>query len=276
VLELAGPEEGAGTGMAASLERRLTVVKNRFGQSDAGPHRFTIASGQGLHVFPRPAAYLERWARSVLWQDWIMDEPVKQSWSVGAKVNPPTWPSFRGHVTAVHGSFAHMVSRVAGELGHLDCEAKPFPGVRLLIDFGLQVEGALEGDMYPDMQFIPAGNPYLSGHRLVAWVRDAVQYFREQGLILEKVLIGDLRSIRSFRNPEEIRMAVAVIIAMLRQVRIPAVLFETVTPRAGEAEPESVDFADTVVALAVSAHLPIPVSITDKRSGLRHTWSEEL
>jgi hypothetical protein len=123
---------------------------------------------------------------------------------------------------------------------------------------------------------VPAGNPYLDGGALVDTVRAALRRIQDSSFVVEKALVGDLRSIRSFRNPVEIRMAVAIIVAMLRYLRIPAVLFETATPLAGEAEPECVDFTDVVVSIPVSSELPLNVTMTDTRTGRRHKWTEDL
>jgi KaiC/GvpD/RAD55 family RecA-like ATPase len=278
VLELRSAEGNQGLGMPDSLGRRLTVIKNRFGPSDAGPHRFSISPEWGLSILPRPSVYLESWARSVLWKGWSPPAPVEQSWSVGSEVDSPKWPRFRECVTAVYGAQAQLVFRVANRLGRKALNGQPIGGACLLIDFSRQWDSRRDKTYdYRAVGLIPAGNPYLSGHHLVAAVRGVLQGLVEDAVVVEKALIGDLRSIRGFREPEEIRRAVSTVVAMLRQVGVPTVLFETVTPRAGEAEPESVDFADAVVSIPFPSTPPsFGVILTDIRTGLRHTWSESL
>jgi hypothetical protein len=76
------------------------------------------------------------------------------------------------------------------------------------------------------------------------------------------VLIGDLQALRSFGDPEGCRRAVGILVAVLRQINIPGVLFETTAPRktwevapsgyptergTEVTTPSSVDFADVVI-----------------------------
>jgi KaiC/GvpD/RAD55 family RecA-like ATPase len=277
VLELKLSEEDSVAGMTVTLDRWLTVIKNRFGPSDAGPHRFSMSPGAGVSVTPRPLAYLVNWAPTILWNGWKSPEPAAQGWAVGDPVTTLPWPKFRECVTAVYGSYAHVVWRVAYQLGQHLRNVRPENTELLLIDFGLQRQSQRELKYaQASVTEISAGNPYLAGGELIEAVRDTLKEVRDSKVVVEKAIIGDLRAIRSFRNSEEIRMAVGIIVAMLRQVRIPVVLFETATPRAGEAEPECVDFADVVVSIPVTSNLPISATMTDTRTGLRHSWSEHL
>jgi len=276
VLELKLSEEDPAAGMPVTLARWLTVIKNRFGPSDAGPHRFNITPNRGVYVIPRPAVYVASWAPAILWKGWTSPEPAAHGWAVGEQVTTPPWPSFRKCVTAVYGPYAHVVWRIANQLGRQLPGAKLEKSRLLMIDFGRQIQNQRESEYTLPVMKIAAGYPYLDGGGLVDMARRAIKDIRDSHVVVEKALIGDLRSIRSFRNPEEIRMAVALIVAMLREVRIPVVLFETATPRAGEAEPECVDFADVVVSISPPSHMPIDVTMTDTRTGLRHRWSEDL
>jgi hypothetical protein len=132
---------------------------------------------------------------------------------------------------------------------------------------------------------VAAGDPYLTGHLLLDLVRNALN--QHQGRVVEKVLIGDLRSIRSCWNPDAIRRAVAVLLTLLRELRIPAVLFETSAPRKvrqlgeiayiadiGHPEPGVVDLADVVVELrpTVSSGATGQATITDVLSGRQQSW----
>jgi hypothetical protein len=84
---------------------------------------------------------------------------------------------------------------------------------------------------------------------------------KTKGQSIRRVLVGDLQSLRSFWNAEGIRHALGVLMAILRRVGIPAILFETAIPRTMitaqgigsgyEAfpvqQPRIVDFADVVI-----------------------------
>ncbi len=279
VLELRISEGTPAATAPTSFDRWLTVSKNRFGPSDAGPHRFHIFSDGHFRVFPRPAVYLASWAHSILWGNWMVPAPKGQRWTIPEQhvLKAPPWPDFRDCVTTVYGAYAHIVFRVANQLGRQVQGEQQVNAVRIMIDFGVQPQSQREFPRNRQDMVVNAADPYaVNGHTLVAAVRSILQRIRDDHAAVEKALIGDLRSLRSFQNPEEIRMAIAVVVAMLSQVHIPTVLFETVTPRAGEAEPESVDFADTVISIPAASFVPIPVTITDTRTGLRHTWSEDL
>ncbi|MBZ4415300.1 AAA family ATPase [Myxococcus sp. RHSTA-1-4] len=295
VLELASGEEDRSPGSPAPFERRVTVTKNRFGPSDAGPHRFEFLPS-GLRLFPRPTAYLATWAERLLKLEVLQEEIAPQSWVAAPEVRQPDWPDIRDCVIAVHGPEAHVVHQVSGMLGSEEPGGNPYPGIILFIDFLRQMGRRREEEFYDEGTWvIGAGNPYLSGHRLLAMVRDSLDRFRGNEPVIGKVLIGDLRSLRSFWNPEGLRRAIAVITALFRQARIPVVLFETTAPRqieqiqpvgdifsqshiveTGHPEPHAVDFADIVVDLLpmrLSGRVTPLARITDVRTGRQHAWN---
>ena len=297
VLELASGEEDRAPGSPTPFERRVTVTKNRFGPSDAGPHLFEFLHS-GLRLFPRPTAYLTSWAESLLAVGESQQEAEPQSWTATDKVGPPDWPDIRECVIAVHGPEAHFVQLVSGKLGSETASGEPYPGITLFIDFLRQVDKWREGELHDEGTWvISAGNPYLSGHRLLAMVRDSLDKIRREGFVIEKVLVGDLRSLRSFWSPEGLRRAIAVITTLLRQAHIPVVLFETTVlrqleqleqlesqnmlnarnylPETSQPEPHVVDFADIVVDLIpirMTTALAPQARITDVRTGLQHSW----
>jgi len=290
VLELASGEEDRTPGSPAPFERRVTVIKNRFGPSDAGPHRFELLPS-GLHVFPRPTAYLAPWARHLLAFD-AEQTAEEQSWNVGEEIEAP---AFRDCVTAVHGPDASAVFQVAMMLGRVTADNQPYPGITLFVDFMRQVQRQLDEELYDEATWVvAAGSPYLSGHRLLALIRHALGEFHRNNRIIEKVVVGDMRSLRSFWNPEGIRRAVGTLAAMLRQACIPLVLFETAAPRmmwrqrgltpgitqpysvdTGEPEPAIVDFADVVIEVTPTSSPDDPhhVALTVVRTGQKHVWT---
>jgi len=289
VLELASGEEDRTPGSPAPFERRVTVIKNRFGPSDAGPHRFELLRS-GLHVFPRPTAYLAPWARPLLEFD-AEETAEEQSWNVGEELDAP---AFRDCVTAVHGPEASAVFQVAMMLGRRTSDNQPYPGITLFVDFMRQVDIQPDAELYEeDTWVVGAGNPYLSGHRLLALLRRALDHIHRDNLVIEKVVVGDMRSLRSFWNPEGIRRAVGTLAALLRQVHIPLVLFETAVPRKtwhhespagytqsysvdiGQPEPSIVDFAAVTIEVTPTAHPDDShhVAMTVIRTGQKHVWT---
>jgi hypothetical protein len=197
-------------------------------------------------------------------------------------------------VTAVYGHDAPRVFQTARRLSAKTVDPSPLsPSLVLFIDFKRQVpQQGKEEELYEDAFWvIGAGDPYLNGHRLLSAAREALNAIEGDGFIVEKVLIGDLRSTRNFWNPESIRRSIAILVAVLRQARIPTVLFETTMPRSyqrldflssniahpstvmtGAPEPSAVDFADIVVEL--DPQEPIhSASVTDTRTGRHYTWN---
>jgi len=291
VLELASGEEARASDSPAPFERRVTVTKNRFGPSDAGPHRFEFFRS-GLRLFPRPSAYFASWSKEILKLNESQGEKAPQSWSVSAEFREPEWPDIRECVIAVHGPEAHLVHNISRILGSETPEGKPYPGITLFIDFLRQVSRTREDEFNKQgMWVINAGNPYLSDYRLLAAVRENIESSRRDGLLIEKVLIGDLRSLRSFWSSESLRRAIGVITTLFRQARIPVVLFETTETRPSEQigpnfysssietnqpEPYAVDFADVVIEL-VPKRFADPQNyfarITDVRTGQQRLWA---
>ncbi|HZH77133.1 MAG TPA: hypothetical protein VEY88_13970 [Archangium sp.] len=295
VLELASGEESSAAGASARFERRVTVIKNRFGPSDAGPHHFEILPS-GLHLFPRPTAYLSPWSNSFLGITEDAIDPSAQGWNITDEVDEvdsSRWPHFRECVTAVHGPHADVVFQVTHWLGS-PIDDMMGNSVIIFVDFMIHGdEEALtqSGRYRPDTWVVPAGNPYLSGHRLLAMVRAALEECRRNNLMIQKVLVGDVRSLRSFWNPEGIRRAIGTLAALLRP-QIPLVLFETTVPRktwrqfhldgtseeylvdTGASEPAIVDFADVTVEIieTLKSHAPFQGRMTVTRSGESYSW----
>jgi hypothetical protein len=115
------------------------------------------------------------------------------------------------------------------------------------------------GELYK----IGAGDPYMSGDQLLSAVLDTIDELKTRNKFIRRVLAGDLQSLRSFWNAEGIRHALGVLMAILRRVNIPAILFETAIPRTMTTDqgigtvyevfpiqqPRIVDFADVVMEI---------------------------
>jgi KaiC/GvpD/RAD55 family RecA-like ATPase len=271
VMELSGADEDRSVGTPA--ERRLTVLKNRFGPSDAGPH-FVEVAPPGLILLPRFAAYFTPWAQPLLGgpDDWL--SPKDQDWSVA--VTPITGArsmvgsvEFRGAVTAVSGLDASRVFEAARVLGSKRKDGQLVSGITLFVDFSRYDGDPLRDEAQPTSSTwsIGAGNPFRSTYQPLAALRAALTRCRREGLVVEKVLIGDLHSVQSLANQPALRRLAAAMTALLRQVRIPAVVFETT--EAHGTRPGITELADVWVDL----HRQPPTDpLGGTLLGLRAAW----
>jgi hypothetical protein len=187
-------------------------------------------------------------------------------------------------MTAVHGTDSALVFDIAKRLGI------SVAGQDIFVDFNRTPE-----DPRPHQEnewFLEAGDPFLSGNKLLRIVVDTLGDLRCVNASVRRVIIGDFRALRTFWNPEGIRRAVGVLIAILRRLGIPAVLFETTAGPSTSAkheiwadgipvqfaadaeEPAIVDFADVVIEVSTALRKNLAF-VTDVRGGRRHRWSIE-
>ncbi|MFS8065574.1 MAG: RAD55 family ATPase [Byssovorax sp.] len=265
VLQLSPSEEVAAPGPSDSFERRLRVAKNRFGPSEAGVHRYSISPNVGVRVRPAAHAYLSTWAHHIVLPDWKNNNLPSQSWAITL---PDSWPSFQTCVSAVYGSEPVNIRQIAHTLGQFTIDGAQLAGTDIFLDFSRgdpQAETADQtaGELYN----IRCGDPYLSGDQLLAGALSAVDKIRIEKKFIRRVLVGDLQSLRSFWNAEGIRHALGVLMAILRRVRVPAVLFETAMPKPVQ-QPRIVDFADVVIEVHSGGNRTVLIASCARR-GLR-------
>jgi KaiC/GvpD/RAD55 family RecA-like ATPase len=299
VLELAGLEEDRTQHTSAPFGRRLTIVKNRFGPSDAGPHRFTILSQQGLRVLPRPSAYLEPWAHDLLWGGWTKKSSSldEQPWSIpidglgrGFKL-----PPFRDCATVVYSVDPLLAFNLARRLGSKSAHWSLSQETSIFIALGHTSDTmrSEEGPGHHGEIKIGIENPYTSEHALFDRVRRALALARHRESLVSRVLVGDLLSLRDFWTPTELRRAVVALVIMFRRANVPVVLFETVPSRRVytqqseftghsalsrmelEGEPEVISFADVSFWLSpgpadTDANVVVKIRETGERSDLMH------
>jgi KaiC/GvpD/RAD55 family RecA-like ATPase len=259
VLQLSASEDVAALRLSDSYERRIAVAKNRLGAAEPGVHRYLILPRWGISVLPAPRAYLSKWAPRVVLPDWKNDRQKEQGWSITL---PPTWPQFQACVTAVHGFDPVAVRQIANKLGKSTPDRAHPVKSDIFLDFSRDDAPIEPIDMtLGELYKLGLGNPYLSGDELLSAALAAIDYLKTKGQSIRRVLVGDLQSLRSFWNAEGIRHALGVLMAILRRVGIPAILFETAIPRTMitaqgigsgyEAfpvqQPRIVDFADVVI-----------------------------
>lgn len=275
VIELGLVSEDVDTSRSASFEHRLTVLKHRFGPSDAGPHRFTLDPGVPLRVLPRPGAWLEPWTMTLPGNVGVPRDPRRDE--AGGKLQAPVHPdsngTWLGLVVAVFGSVSARVYEVALGLQRRD-EASL---ATLHVSFTVPLDDARKA---PVTEVLGVAHPYLSAHRFLRVVLDELA---QRGAV-RRIVVADLRALRSFWNPAELRRAVGVLCQLARRMGIPIVLVETTvnrmewlfSPTSGPTTSEApgvdaawgVDFAD----LSIEIH-PNPLSagttgrVTDLRDG---------
>jgi hypothetical protein len=156
------------------------------------------------------------------------------------------------------------VREISEHLGRSTTDGSPLVGSDVFLDFSRTDAPIEPADMTPgELYKIGLGDPYLSGDQLLSAVLATIDDLRTRKKFIRRVLAGDLQSLRSFWNAEGIRHALGVLMAILRRVGIPAILFETAVPRAMTTEhgietgyevfpvqqPRIVDFADVVIEI---------------------------
>jgi hypothetical protein len=193
--------------------------------------------------------------------DWKNDQHKEQGWSIEL---PPTWPPFNSCVTAVYGSETLEVRQIAAKLGRSTLNGVHLMGSDVFLDLTTTDPIIDISDMIPgELHKVPCGNPYLCGDELLSLALATIENLMARKQFVRRVLVGDLQSLRSFWSAEGIRHSLGVLLAILRQVGIPAILFETAVPRTilvepglGDGykafpvqQPRIVDFADVVIEI---------------------------
>ncbi|MBI4706257.1 MAG: hypothetical protein HY744_34605 [Deltaproteobacteria bacterium] len=260
-------------------EHPVVVTKNRFGPAAPGPHLLAMGPG-GVRLLPHPNAYLSL-APPDRGQAPAQD-PLR--WGVDQLDRTPNWPPFGDCVTAVHGADAGPVSWMASRLGGQTCGEEA--AATLLVNLSRAGREPDYPFLGPGSTVVPAGDAYLSGHALLAAVCEAL----ERAGTVRRVLIGDLRSLRTSRLGDSFRRAITVVVRLLKDRRIPVVVFETGKPRTwavtmgqgqttfssfAEIEPPVVDFADVTIELvSTDARHGFWVFASDLRRGVGMKWNE--
>jgi KaiC/GvpD/RAD55 family RecA-like ATPase len=261
-------------------DRSMTVLKNRFAPSDQGPHELIIDPSRGVRIFPRPSCYLVPWAKELVFPYRPLPSP-SQAWGIPVQEAGNLAP-FNERITAVYGSDTALVFDVVRQLGRTDSAGQVAQGYDLFVDFGRQGPGAFDPPIRPEA-IVWAGDPYLSGNRLLEEVVGAISTLLRNGAYVRRVLIGDFRSIRTFSDPATIRRAVGVLIALLRRAGIPAILFETtasrllldsrggLVPAPDAQEPAIVDFADVLIEVTTN-RMQARAVLTNPQDKQSFTW----
>ncbi len=273
VIELGLASEDGPVSRSSSLARYLTVLKHRFGPSDAGPHRFTLTPGVPLRVYPRPGAWLEPWTSRL---DAGVAEDLQRDRGE-RKIRVPTVSqedAWVGQVVAVYGAMPKAVFEVGLGLRRQDEVRKRDTCLR--VSFSQPLDARV---VDRKTTVLGVAHPDLTGHRLVRAVLDEVQRLAS----VRRLVLSDLRVLRSLGNEDELRRAVGVLCLLARRMGIAVVLIESTPssnavswvpgyppvsfPAPGVGVAQCVDFADLAVE-AFTEGGPFPKSrVTNLHSG---------
>lgn len=149
-------------------------------------------------------------------------------------------------------------------------------GVTLEVSFTVPLD---ERESHADRQVLGVAHPYLSAHRFVRTVLDAVRDSRSIG----RVVIADLRVLRSLSNADELRRAIGVLCLLMRRMGTPLVLIESSANRIsltdtkigvriaqapGQDVASCVDFADLSIEVLVTTDANNAMAVvTELRTG---------
>lgn len=258
-----------------AFDRMLTVPKHRFGPSDAGPHRLAIEPGLPLRLDPRPGAWLAAWTTTL--PAGVEESPKRDEGEGRIRVATASRDdAWVGLVVAVFGPLPKAIFELA--LG-LRTQREQRDGLNrsLLVSFTRPLGNLLEDE---GQTTLGVAHPYLSPHRLVRTVLDTVQSRPH----LQRLILADLRALRSFVDEDSLRRAVGVLCLLARRRGLAVVLVESTAgrhsvswvpghapmafPAPGVAAARCVDFADLAVEVT-SAGGPYPneCRVTNLHSG---------
>ncbi|MFO0603299.1 MAG: ATPase domain-containing protein [Polyangiales bacterium] len=274
VLELGLATEDGDASRASPLERRLTVLKHRFGPSDAGPHGFTLEPGAPLRVFPRPSAWLEPWTVTLPEGVGVPREPSRNDGD--RKLLIPTSNQGEKWVGLVVAVFGHVPDKLIS-LGLKIPRQDHVDKTALLVSFTLPL-----GERFSDGDSARLGvaHPYLSAHRFLRVVLDELNGRPD----VRRIVLTDLRALRSYWNADGLRRAVGVLCQLARRMGMPVVLIHStpnrmerkdtaphgflVSEAPGQEVAWAADFADLAVEVLYGATASSPIGrVTDLETG---------
>ncbi len=224
-IELESPRSDISTTLPAPTERRLTVLKHRFLPSDAGPHRFQFVADKGLSVAPRPSAWIEPWAKSIVLPR--INGPLPN-----ASVPLPTFvlhqnlASFgqqRGHVVFIHDADAVRCKQHATQTRRANGQSNTTLSASFHLPLG--TKSRQQGGT-----IIGLAHPYASPHKILHAIIDA---WVEMGVSADhaQLVVGDLCALGAMAGGEHVLLALGVLATLARQVGTLLVLYETTPPR---------------------------------------------
>jgi KaiC/GvpD/RAD55 family RecA-like ATPase len=219
VFELGPAERGT------PFDPQLLVPKNRLGPADPGPHRFRVVPHGGVVVEPREVAYTRPWSLNRVVGN-FGPLRVEQAWGYKDLDELGWLPPFQRSTIAVVGPMQY-VQRVVETLGRTrDVSPKAETGPELwysLGHFGTRKPGEHEGQV----RTFGLG-PTRTGASFLAQLRRNLEEQWSNGHRPPKVVIGDLRALDYSADADGMRWAVATAGALLKDLGVPCVLYESV------------------------------------------------
>jgi KaiC/GvpD/RAD55 family RecA-like ATPase len=214
------------------LRRKLRIPKNRLGAMVSGPHGVSIAEQRGLIIYPSIGAYDSNLARKLLTPPSVQGSP-KHPWALKMFEQLDWLPAFRSCVTAVVGLDANAVWRFALGVGAGDVQS-PLD-THLWGDVIFKVGPAGVSDR---VIASPAGGPPMKevwlglssiddGAGFLDTLRFSLESLYKLGKSPRRIVVGDLRDLRYHPNAQDIVAAIAVAGTLLKGLKIPLVLFDT-------------------------------------------------
>jgi KaiC/GvpD/RAD55 family RecA-like ATPase len=198
-------------------ERTLTVTKNRFGPSDAGPHELALG-GRQLMVLPEPDAWDRAWAGG-WWSLAVTRAEGTRSWGnnrLDELVEKKMLSPFEASVTLVRASDPVSAAQKGHSLGAIDPKADG-----TVVKISLRGDGTLlRGALY--------GDALVSAHRLQAMF---VERLRAVRTAITQVVIGDLSALHDATLHTSLMRAIARTVGWLSAAQIPVILYETAPAR---------------------------------------------
>lgn len=201
---------------SAREERTLTVTKNRFGPSDAGPHELALGGGM-LMVLPEPDAWDRAWAGG-WWSLPVTRAEVERGWGnkrLDELVTKKMLSPFEASVTLVRASDPLSAMRLAGSLGPSGQEQGA------VVNFSMRGAGLfVRGPTYGDL--------FASGHRLQT---SLIEFLKTRSRPVEHVVIGDLSNFGATPQGAALLRVVGRTVLWLTAAQIPVVMYETAPAR---------------------------------------------
>jgi KaiC/GvpD/RAD55 family RecA-like ATPase len=243
-------------------DRSLFALKNRLGPVDTGPHRLEVNPRDGVRVLPRPQAYRRSWSLERLAGHWKTHPRPPKQWGLGELDRVPGIPPFGECVTAILGPQAMMVRNLALMIGHQSSGAGPREGPTIFYRFGrgrLGQHKRLEGDD-PGFQTFEWG--FLDGGaELLSHLRDVLEQQQANHQVPHRIVMGDLRALQHHASDRGMFQSISTAVALLSELRIPTILFQTTSDVYDPESVEALALADVGIICEPQPDMPSNMSL---------------
>lgn len=232
VLELSLRELGSNGG---PLVRWMSVLKNRFGAAEPGPHQMVIREKEGVSVRPSARTYLRSWAAEALFRGRKSEPPSRERW--GAFGDRSLLPCFEESTIFVGGIDAYHVAARLGETQALPSAAQVW----------LRIGGKSQSSALGSIAFeqVPLWDPLSSPDDLLARSVGRLVDLHHAGYQLRRIVVGDLTYLREDPNERNLREFLTTFAELVRHLAIPLILFQV----SGTRDAQLLSLADVLVSV---------------------------